>query len=142
MKRLLINFAGQVFILLTRALIEMVGIVLVAGEGKGTWGEVFKILDSEPWTCAYVITAPFFEQKFREKYSGKAPLTILSLEESKPLSTMVQDLANAFKTLTDDVALNLISGSGKQHMAVLAGLLKAGVGIRLVTVNENGITEI
>jgi hypothetical protein len=41
-----------------------------------------------------------------------------------------------------EVALNLISGSGKEHMAVLSALLKLGLGIRLVTYTVNGIKEL
>ena len=41
-----------------------------------------------------------------------------------------------------EVALNLASGSGKEHMALLSALLKLGVGIRLVSFTNNGIKEI
>jgi hypothetical protein len=36
--------------------------------------------------------------------------------------------------LDTDVAVNLVSGEGAQHMALLAAILQLGLGIRLVTV--------
>ena len=44
--------------------------------------------------------------------------------------------------LSGDVAVNLISGSGKEHMALLGALTKCGVGIRFVTSNEKGLVEL
>jgi hypothetical protein len=41
-----------------------------------------------------------------------------------------------------EVALNLVSGTGKEHMAILAALLKLGVGIRLVALTKEGFKEI
>ena len=41
-----------------------------------------------------------------------------------------------------DAAVNLVSGEGKEHMAVLSALLKVGAGIRLVAVTTDGVKEI
>jgi len=46
------------------------------------------------------------------------------------------------KKISGDVAVNLISGSGKEHMALLGALTKCGVGIRFVTSTEQGIKEL
>ena len=41
-----------------------------------------------------------------------------------------------------DVALNMVSGTGKEHMAILSALLKLGLGIRLMAVTKNGVVEL
>ena len=41
-----------------------------------------------------------------------------------------------------EVGLNIVSGSGKEHMAVLSAVMKLGVGYRLVAATANGIEEI
>ena len=41
-----------------------------------------------------------------------------------------------------EVALNMISGSGKLHMATLSALLKLGLGIRLIALTKQGVKEI
>jgi hypothetical protein len=38
--------------------------------------------------------------------------------------------------------VNLISGTGKEHMAAISAVLKLGLAIRLVGVNEGGVIEV
>ena len=38
-----------------------------------------------------------------------------------------------------EIALNLASGSGKEHMAVLEAVLQMGLNFRLVAVNKNTV---
>jgi len=40
------------------------------------------------------------------------------------------------------VALNLVSGNGKEHMAILSALLKLGIGVRLMAVTKDGVREL
>ena len=54
-------------------------------------------------------------------------------------------LVNELKTKNVDVldmAINFISGSGKEHMALLSALLKIGAGVRLVNPGESEVKEI
>ena len=44
--------------------------------------------------------------------------------------------------LITEAAVNLISGNGKEHMAVISALMKLGLGIRLIALTPNGIKEI
>ena len=41
-----------------------------------------------------------------------------------------------------EVGLNIVSGSGKEHMALISALLKLGIGIRLVALTSNGVKEV
>ena len=41
-----------------------------------------------------------------------------------------------------ETAVNLISGDGKEHMALLSALLKLGVGIRLIALTKEGVKEV
>ena len=42
----------------------------------------------------------------------------------------------------EEVAVNLISGTGTEHMAIISAVLKLGVGMRIVTTEENKIKEV
>ncbi|KHO49333.1 MAG: hypothetical protein QT04_C0060G0026 [archaeon GW2011_AR11] len=45
--------------------------------------------------------------------------------------------------LTDfETGLNMVSGTGKEHMCVLAALLKLGVGVRLVALTKEGVQQL
>ena len=41
-----------------------------------------------------------------------------------------------------EVAVNIVSGNGKEHMAIISALLKLGVGIRLMAVTKDGVREL
>ena len=41
-----------------------------------------------------------------------------------------------------EVAINLISGEGKLHMALVSSILKLGMGIRLVVATKEGVREL
>ena len=62
-----------------------------------------------------------------------------------------EDMDGTFSKLTQvlkkqlvhefDVAINQSSGSGSEHMAVMSALLKAGVGVRFVYIQDSKIKE-
>ena len=41
-----------------------------------------------------------------------------------------------------EVAVNIVSGTGKEHMALLAAILKLGVGVRLVALENNEFLDL
>ena len=41
-----------------------------------------------------------------------------------------------------EVAVNVISGTGKEHMAIISAILKMGLGIRLIALTKDGVEEI
>ena len=63
---------------------------------------------------------------------------------SKPLLELVKDMKEglAEKIVGTEVALNIISGTGKEHMALLSALLKSGLGIRIVANTVEGMREL
>ena len=46
------------------------------------------------------------------------------------------------RIIDTEVALNFISGTGKEHMALLSAVLKMGLGIRMMSLTPNGIQEV
>ena len=71
-------------------------------------------------------------------------LEIININSSKPLIELANDLKNSLQgKITDiEVATNFVSGSGKEHMAIVSALLKLGLGIRFIALKPNGIEEI
>jgi len=41
-----------------------------------------------------------------------------------------------------EVAINLVSGIGKEHMAIISAVLKLGVGVRFMAITAEGIKEL
>jgi hypothetical protein len=61
-----------------------------------------------------------------------------------PLHKITEEMKNGMKDAVQDmeVALNMSSGSGKEHMALLSCLLKLGLGIRLVSIENDKLKEL
>ncbi|HIH11069.1 TPA: hypothetical protein HA241_02685 [Candidatus Woesearchaeota archaeon] len=104
--------------------------------GKGTWSEVNKIMQSQPWTHVFLITNRFGEENFTSR-SEQTSLVVIdfSLETMAVIKEIKKKLQGKIQDF--EVALNLASGTGKEHMAVLEAVLELGLNFRLVTVKDN-----
>ena len=88
-------------------------------------------------------TNDFGKQHFRADALGKKVIT-LTIPSQSSVQDLCKHLGEMLKThVTDfEVGLNMISGSGTEHMAIMSSLLKMGVGIRLVSYNNGSILEL
>lgn len=108
--------------------------------GKGTWGHVSQLIAQEEWEKIYLVTNEFG----REKYSNDKEFTPIVIENMKPASELALDIKNALEGEIKDteVALNMVSGSGNEHMALLSAILHLGLGVRLVYASQEGMLEL
>lgn len=106
--------------------------------GKGTWSEVTKIINSQPWSRVFLVTNAFGKENFKPG----ANTELILLNELAEASVMVEQIKTQLQgKITDfEVGLNLVSGSGKEHMAALEAVLELGLNFRLITLN-NGQVE-
>ena len=108
--------------------------------GKGTWGHVSRLIKENQWNKVILITNEFGKENFTK--SDNTELILIAAEKgieelSKEIKEKLKD-----KIKESEVALNIISGSGKEHSALLSALLKLGVGIRLVALTKEGMKEV
>lgn len=107
--------------------------------GKGTWAEVSKIISAQQWDKVFLITNKFGEETFRPAENTELIL-VDALQETPSLVEQIKQQLKG--KITDfEVALNLASGSGKEHMALLEAVLELGLNFRLVTL-KNGQLEV
>ncbi len=108
--------------------------------GKGTWGHVSALIAEEAWEQIFLITNDFG----KEKYTNEKAVEFVSIDTSKKPEELVETIMTALKgkILDTEVALNLISGSGAEHMAVLSAMLKLGLGVRLVIAGPEKMKEL
>ncbi len=116
--------------------------ILVAclSTGKGTWTQVSKLMEDEKWEKIILITNEFGKENFTK--NDKTELVII--DPNKSIKELQQEISSKLKDLIKDleISLNMISGSGKEHMALLSALLKLGLGINLTVLTNNGIEEV
>ena len=117
-------------------------LIALLSTGKGTWMELNRLLRAHPWDKVFLITNRFGEENFKSR-GDEVRLVVLDFDNLD-----VQSLAEQIKKQLEgkisdfEVALNFISGSGKEHMALLEAVLELGLSFRIVTINGSGQMEV
>lgn len=108
-------------------------LIACLSSGKGTWAEVSRIIAAQQWSKVFLITDKFGSEKFQ---ANKAEFVLINTFDT--LDKLIVDIKAGLKGITDfEVALNLVSGSGKEHMALMEAVLELGLNFRLVTIDTN-----
>ena len=118
----------------------MTDLVACLSSGKGTWGHVNRVIDGQKWDNIFLITNEFG----KENFTPNKPVEFILINPNRFLPDLTEDIKAQLKEKikSTETGLNLISGTGKEHMAILSALLKLGLGIRLVALTKDGIKEI
>ena len=117
----------------------MAKLIALLSSGKGTWGPVNSLIKVGNWDKVYLLCNEFAYSNF-----DVDPQKVLKLKfDEKNLIESMNKLATFFKKdINDiDVALNLNSGTGMEHMAVVSAVLKAGLGVRFVYADYEELKE-
>ena len=65
------------------------------------------------------------------------------VDVNRGMEVMKKTIVSELKSkLSGDVAVNFISGSGKEHMALLSAMIEMGVGMRFVVPVDSEIKEL
>jgi hypothetical protein len=118
----------------------MTNLIAILLTGKGTWGHVNGLINGQEWEKIYLITNEFGKENF--KANEKTELIVV--DSNGDLEKIKGEIESALNgKFNEEVAVNFISGSGKEHMALLSALMKLGIGFRLVFSSmEGGVKEI
>lgn len=118
----------------------MTDLIACISSGKGTWGHVARLIQERDWGKIFLITNEFGKENFK----AEKPAEFIIINPEKPISDIRDDIKTALQGQIKDfeVAVNFVSGSGKEHMALLSALLKLGLGVRLIALTKEGIKEI
>tara|TARA_Y100000310_G_C20662180_1_gene805387 strand:+ start:2025 stop:2381 length:357 start_codon:yes stop_codon:yes gene_type:complete len=116
--------------------------ILVAALSKdeSTWPHIKRLIQDGSWEEILLITSTPQPNKFEVLKK----VTKIQIDFSKPAKELISSLSNELKTKISgiEIALNLVSGTGKEHMIILSAILKLGVGIRLVAITKEGVEEL
>lgn len=112
----------------------MATLIACLSTGKGTWGHVSRLIAQEEWERIVLVTNAFG----KERYTNDKPFEAVVIDNNKQARELVNDIKESLEGKIPDteVALNLVSGSGNEHMAILSAVLQLGLGIRLVTAGD------
>ena len=117
----------------------MTQLIACLSTGKGTWGHVSRLIDEQDWDGIFLVTNSFGKENFSLKKQGE----FIEVDSNKSIIELRDDIKKSLEEkINGDVAVNLISGTGKEHMATMAALLQLGVGIRFIALTKDGMVEI
>ena len=99
----------------------MTDLVASLGSGKGTWAYLLKLIESESWGNVFLITNPFGAERF----SANRQVEFIVVDENKTLPEISENIKKQLegKIKSFEVAVNFVSGEGKEHMALVAALI-------------------
>ena len=115
-------------------------VACVSSGGKGTWLHVAKVIEELEWNNIFIIC----NKEAKENFKCKKQLNFILIDENQTISELKEHIKTNLDGKINDAeaAVNLVSGSGKEHMALLSALLKLGLGIRLMALTRDGVKEI
>ncbi len=119
----------------------MTSLIACLSVGKGSWAQVAELVQAEEWEATFLVTNQFGAQKF--SVEGHQ-VNFIIVDPDAEIKSIVEQIKKQLegKILDTQIALNLISGTGKEHMAILSAVLQMGLGIRLICTKEGGCEEI
>jgi len=98
---------------------------------------VSKIIAQGGWNKVFLITNAFGKEKFQPA----ANTELIVINDFLEIPDLVKEIKKNLqgKIVDFEIALNLISGAGKEHMAVLEAVLELGLNFRLVGLKNGNL---
>ena len=118
----------------------MTELVAVLSTGKGTWGHVNRLIEDGKYEKVYLLTNEYGKENFQANENTELILISMAKGTLELRDEMHEALSKKVKGT--EVAVNFVSGSGKEHMALMSALLKLGTGIRFVALTKDGVKEV
>lgn len=118
----------------------MTCLVACLSTGKGTWGHVSRLVQDGEWEKVFLITNEFG----KENFSKNDKTEMILIDTKKGIEDMRDQIKESLKNKLSgtEVAINVVSGEGKEHMALISAILQLGFGIRFFALTKDGVKEI
>ena len=118
----------------------MTELVACLSTGKGTWGHVSRLIQEKPWDKVILITNEYGKENFNKDEKTE----FIVINPNRGISELRDEIQEKLKAAIKgtEVAVNFVSGVGKEHMALVSALLRLGVGIRFMALTKDGAQEL
>lgn len=113
---------------------KMVTLIANLSRGKGSWGHVTRLISDSDWDKIILITNDWCKQNFAPTKEVFWIMINRNMGYDLMKKTILDSLPDA-----DDVAYNMISGDGKEHMATLQAIREKYKNYRLTILTKDGL---
>ena len=123
----------------------MTDLIACLSLGKGTWTEVLNLANSGNFENIYLITNTLVKEKINKaKFKNPEKIKFIVIDEKMDVENISDEIHKNLEGRIKDleVALNLNSGIGKEHMAIISAVLRLGIGIRQVVWKQGSMRTI
>jgi hypothetical protein len=123
---------------------EFVGLL---SSGKGTWGQVIGLIKREEWDKIILVGDSYAKKRIvawdLQKTINKN-IEFVEIDFDKRIADCIEEIKKKLKDRIKgvEVALNIASGTGKEHMALISALINLPVGIKFVVLTREGVVFI
>lgn len=111
-------------------------LVAYVGNDEGNWGQITAIMKKMQWDKIILV-----KNRDVEGFPDEG-CEVISVKNELPISELAESIKEKLKGKLSgefEVALSIASGSGKEHMAMISGLLSIPVGIKIVAFTKEGV---
>ena len=118
----------------------MACLVASLNTGKGTWAHVSRLIADQEWEKIFLVSNQFG----KENFTNTKPFEMIVIDDRQDLEEIRDYIKSQLqgKLTGTEVAVNLISGSGKEHMAIMSAILQLGYGMRFMALTKEKVKEI
>ncbi len=108
--------------------------------GKGTWGHVARLMQAQAWDKIFLLTNAYG----KENFTADDKTELVEINENMGIKELRDDIKAKLQSRIKgtEIAVNFVSGSGKEHMALVSALLQLGIAIRFIALTKDGMEEI
>ncbi len=119
----------------------MTELIATLSSDGSAWPHVKKIIEEQPWEKVFLVTSSSTK---KSDFKSNKEVNFIVTDINKPVAELIKDITIQLKEKIKgmEIALNLVSGTGKEHMSVLSAIMKLGLGFRLIAATKEGIVEI
>lgn len=107
-------------------------LLAVLGVGKGTWGHVARLISEETWDKILLVS----NEWGKENFSPAKECDWIMVNNRAGFEIIKDEIKNRLPE--KELVISLISGSGKEHMAVLAAIKEKKSDFQIVILTGEG----
>jgi hypothetical protein len=119
----------------------MTDLVACLSTGKGTWTGVLKLINKLEFGNIFLVANQWSKDNLKIKKDNIQFILINSEDNtSKIRDSITKQLEGKIKDF--EVAVNIDSGTGKEHTALITALMKLGLALRFVVCENDNLEEV
>ena len=117
----------------------MTDLVACIGAGKGTWTGVFRLAAMPEFENVFLIANEWTKNTLKTE---SPKIKIITINDAQTTAQIRDSIAAQMKGMVKglEAAINMDSGTGKEHTAMITALMRLGLSFRFVSF-ENGKME-